>query len=65
MGKQLVAACDMPEGHVVKTHDIAIKSPVDTGLPPYEYEKVIGHVTTRDLLEDEPITWDVLKIRSP
>jgi len=64
MGKQLVAACDMPKGHVVKTHDIAIKSPVDTGLPPYECEKVIGHVTTRDLLEDEPITWDVLKIRS-
>jgi N-acetylneuraminate synthase/sialic acid synthase len=65
MGKQLVAARDMPEGHVVKTHDIAIKSPVDTGLPPYEFDNVIGHVTTRDLLEDDPITWDVLKIRSP
>ncbi len=60
MGKQLVAARDIPEGHVLKNHDIAIKSPVETGLPPYEFDKVIGHSTKRLLVEDEPITWDVL-----
>jgi len=33
MGKKLVAACDLPVGHVFKPEDIAIKSPGD-GLPP-------------------------------
>jgi len=61
MGKQLVAAHDLQEGHVLTIKDIAIKSPVDVGLPPYEFDNVLGQCVTRNLIEDDPITWDILK----
>lgn len=41
MGKKLVAAKFLPEGHVLSAEDIMIKSPGD-GLPPYELDNVIG-----------------------
>lgn len=59
MGKKLVAAKHLPEGHVIRIDDIAIKSPGD-GLPPYEMDKVIGRVILKDLREDEDITFEVL-----
>ena len=46
MGKKLVAARDLPAGHVLRREDIAIKSP-GGGLPPYELDKVVGRVTER------------------
>jgi N-acetylneuraminate synthase/sialic acid synthase len=61
MGKQLVAAQDLPKGHKLTEHDIAIKSPMDVGLLPYELDNVIGLVTNQDLTEDDPISWDVLE----
>lgn len=64
MGKQLVAARDLTVGHILKKNDIAIKSPVDIGLPPYEFDNVIGQVLSMNLVEDDPITWDALKTRS-
>jgi N-acetylneuraminate synthase/sialic acid synthase len=60
MAKKLVAAHDLPAGHVLMQGDIAIKSPND-GLPPYESERVIGKVTRRPLREDENISWDDLR----
>lgn len=54
MGKKLVAARDLPEGHRLTPEDIAIKSPND-GLPPYEFDRVIGKITTRALSADENI----------
>ncbi len=60
MGKKLVAAYDLPTGHVLTCEDVAIKSPND-GLPPYELENVIGKVTCRALQEDENILFDDLK----
>lgn len=54
MGKKLVAARDLPVGHVLTYEDVAIKSPND-GLPPYELEKIIGKVTLHALKEDENI----------
>ena len=59
MGKKLVAARDLPAGHVLTREDVAIKSPND-GLPPYELENVIGNVTLRALKEDENISFEGL-----
>ena len=41
MGKKLVAARDLPAGHVLREEDIAAKSPGD-GLPPYELDRLLG-----------------------
>lgn len=60
MGKKLVAAHALKAGARLTTADIAIKSPGD-GLPPYEYDKVLGKTLTRDLAEDEGFTFEVLK----
>lgn len=57
MGKKLVAARDLPAGHVLTRDDIAIKSPND-GLPPYELENLVGKRLIRRLNEDENITFE-------
>jgi N-acetylneuraminate synthase/sialic acid synthase len=59
MGKKLVAARDLPVGHVIKPEDIAIKSPGD-GLPPYEIDKVIGRMVLNELKADDDIKFEVL-----
>lgn len=59
MGKKLVAARNLPAGHVLNREDIAIKSPND-GLPPYELERVIGCHLSRPLAQDENISWEIL-----
>lgn len=60
MGKKLVAAKNLKAGYCLKREDIAIKSPADGGLPPYEIDKIVGRTLTRDLAEDENVTFDVL-----
>jgi sialic acid synthase len=59
MGKKLVAARDLPAGHVLTREDIAIKSPND-GLPPYELENVIGKKTRKAFSEDESLSFEHL-----
>lgn len=59
MGKKLVVARDLPQGHTLRPEDIAIKSPGD-GLPPYEIDKVIGRVTCQPLKADDDILFEVL-----
>jgi N-acetylneuraminate synthase/sialic acid synthase len=59
MGKKLVAARDLPAGHLLAREDIAIKSPND-GLPPYELEKFLGRRLGRALSEDESLSFDVI-----
>ena len=59
MGKKLVAARDLPAGHMIRREDIAIKSPGD-GLQPYEIDKVIGRVTRATMQEDDDINYDAL-----
>lgn len=61
MGKKLVAARNLPAGHVLKPQDIATKSPGD-GLPPYELERVIGKVLVRALKVDESLTADAIGV---
>jgi sialic acid synthase len=54
MGKKLVAARDLPEGHVLTLDDLAIKSPGD-GLAPHHLDEILGQVTLRPLAADESI----------
>ena len=41
MAKKIVAARDLPAGHVLTRDDLALKSPND-GLPPYELDNLFG-----------------------
>lgn len=58
MGKKLVAARDLPAGHVLTADDIAVKSPND-GLPPYHFDALVGAVLRQPLKADENITFEV------
>lgn len=60
MGKKLVAARDIPQGHTLTSNDVTMKSPND-GLPPYELDNVLGKVTARALKADENIAFADLK----
>lgn len=60
MQKKLVAARNLPSGHVLQENDVAFKSPGD-GMPPYEIDRVIGKTLIRPLREDENIDWQDLK----
>ena len=59
MGKKLVAARDLPAGHVLTPADIAIKSPGD-GLAPFYMDQVIGQALVRDLRADQSITLELI-----
>jgi N-acetylneuraminate synthase/sialic acid synthase len=56
MGKKLVAARDLAAGHVLGHGDLAIKSPADGGLPPYELDRLLGMRLSRSLRVDEVVT---------
>jgi N-acetylneuraminate synthase/sialic acid synthase len=56
MGKKLVAARTLEAGHVLTEVDVAIKSPADGGLPPYELEHVLGRRLRTALAPDDSIT---------
>ncbi|VAX23725.1 N-acetylneuraminate synthase [hydrothermal vent metagenome] len=60
MGKKLVAAKNLPVGHIITRDDIAIKSPGD-GLQPYEINKVIGKRVKHELTMDDDILFEVLE----
>jgi sialic acid synthase len=55
MGKKLVAARDLGDGHVLTSADVAIKSPADGGLPPYELDRIVGMRLSRALRADENV----------
>ena len=61
MGKKLVAARALGAGHVLAADDIAIKSPADSGLPPYELDNLVGRRLARALEVDEIVTFDALE----
>lgn len=64
MGKKLVAARDLPEGHVLGAADVAIKSPGD-GLAPHHLDEILGQVTVRPLAADESIAFADVVVRAP
>ena len=59
MGKSLVVARDLPCGHLIGPDDVVMKSPAG-GIPPYEWNKVIGRVTLKPLMQDDFLTFEVL-----
>ena len=66
MGKKLVAARDLSAGHVLAADDIAIKSPADAGLPPYELDRLVGMQLRRALRPDETLELaDVAPVAEP
>ncbi|HZO61923.1 MAG TPA: N-acetylneuraminate synthase family protein, partial [Gaiellaceae bacterium] len=60
MGKKIVAATTLPAGHVLRREDLALKSPADGGLPPYELETVIGRTLRHPISADGAVTLDDL-----
>jgi len=61
MGKKLVAARELPAGHLLAAGDIEAKSPADGGLPPYELERLLGRKLQRALALEESVTFDDLE----
>jgi len=61
MGKNLVATRALPAGQVLAANDLAIKSPAEGGLPPYELDALVGRRLARALAEEEPVTLDALE----
>jgi N-acetylneuraminate synthase/sialic acid synthase len=60
MGKQLVAARALQVGHAIGPDDLAVRSPADGGLPPYELDGVLGRTLVRPLAPDQAVTLDDL-----
>jgi N-acetylneuraminate synthase/sialic acid synthase len=60
MSKKLVAARDLPAGHVLCEDDVAAKSPGD-GLPPYELDRLVGRTLRHPVIADEPLTFEILQ----
>jgi sialic acid synthase len=58
MGKKLVAARELELGHVLTPDDLAIKSPADGGLPPYERDRLVGRRLRRPVPAEDFVTFD-------
>ncbi len=58
-GKSVVAARDLPAGHLLRREDLALKKP-GTGLPPARLSHCVGRTTTRPLAADEILSEDDL-----
>ena len=66
MGKKLVAARDLPAGHVLEPDDLEAKSPADGGLPPYELDRLLGKRLLRPLAFEQDVSLeDVELIEEP
>ena len=63
MGKMIVAAADLPAGHVVARDDLALKSPAD-GLPPYEVDSIVGRTLRHPVSGDMPLRLEDLEEQS-
>jgi N-acetylneuraminate synthase/sialic acid synthase len=61
MGKKLVAARELELGHVLAAEDLAIKSPADGGLPPYELDRLVGRRLRRPIPFEDFVTFDDLE----
>ena len=61
MGKRLVAARDLPAGHVLGPGDLVAKSPADGGMPPYELDSLLGRALRHPLVADQGVIADDLE----
>jgi N-acetylneuraminate synthase/sialic acid synthase len=62
MGKKLVAARDLPAGHVLAPGDLEAKSPADGGLPPYELDRLLGGRLLRPLAFEEEVALEDVEL---
>jgi sialic acid synthase len=60
MAKKLVAARDLPAGHVLRDGDVAAKSPGD-GLPPYELDRLVGRRLKYPVTHEQPLMFELLE----
>jgi N-acetylneuraminate synthase/sialic acid synthase len=60
MRKKIVAARDLTAGTVLTEADLAYKSPGD-GMPPYEFEKLLGKRLSIQLAEDDGFALDMVE----
>ncbi len=57
--RSLVAARDLPAGHVLEPGDVEVKRP-GTGIPPGELARVVGRTLARSIRADQLFAWDDL-----
>lgn len=62
MGKKLVAARDLPAGHVLGPGDLEARSPADGGLPPYELDRLLGGALQRPLSAQEDVALEDVEL---
>jgi N-acetylneuraminate synthase/N,N'-diacetyllegionaminate synthase len=55
--KSLVAARDLPVGHIIVASDLLAKRP-SGGVPPNQLEKIVGRKLSRALTVDEPLHFE-------
>lgn len=58
MGKKLVAARELPVGHVLSPGDLVAKSPWDGGLRPYELDSLLGRTLRRPVAAEQDVSLD-------
>ncbi len=59
MGKSLYAKRSLPAGHTLAETDITFKSP-GGGIPPCDYEKLLGRTLRTPVTEDQPFSYEQL-----
>ena len=64
MGKKLVAARELPAGHVLGDDDVEARSPGD-GLPPYELDRVVGRCLRRPVAAQTALTFELFEDELP
>jgi N-acetylneuraminate synthase/sialic acid synthase len=64
LGKQLVAATDLPAGHILRPEDLAIRSPAG-GMSPHLLDQAIGARLLRSLHSDDALTFQDIDRRPP
>ncbi|MGH3110379.1 MAG: N-acetylneuraminate synthase family protein [Gaiellaceae bacterium] len=62
MGKKLVAARELPEGHILVEGDVVAKSPADGGLAPYELDRLLGKRLLRSLAFEEDVALEAVDL---
>jgi N-acetylneuraminate synthase/sialic acid synthase len=66
MGKKLVAARDLPAGHVLAPGDVVAKSPADRGVAPFELDGFLGRALVRPVAIDQALAAeDVVSAQEP
>jgi N-acetylneuraminate synthase/N,N'-diacetyllegionaminate synthase len=58
--RSVVAARPIQAGRVIEPTDLAFKRPGD-GLPPVEAARLTGRVALRTILENEPLSWNLVR----